>query len=296
MLQCIREVMVLQTFYVDVYFLINFTVDILALYVAVRVAHIRVGILRLSVSAAIGAAMAVADVFLLRLPAVRIPLLILGMLATVLTVSPKTSVRRRGKLLLLFLTVQLLLGGGVSFGYSILDRILENSDIGEVGTENRGALVLSVLVLFSIGVIRLIIMIFTDMMNEKAVRLEITVADTTVEADALLDSGNLVKDPMNMHPVLFIKPSLASRLVPRCVAELNDLDRLDEDYRKRIRLIPVSRVGGTHVMTGVRPDRVVVSCRGKSEAVEFTIAIDKEGGSYGGYEALAPLAAINDAF
>ena len=49
-------------------------------------------------------------------------------------------------------------------------------------------------------------------------------------------------------------------------------------------------------MTGVRPDRVVVT-RGKvSEEIEFTVAIDKEGGTYGGYEALLPLAVIRDAF
>lgn len=286
----------MQTFYVDVYFLINFTVDILALYLAVRVAHIRTNIARLSLSAILGACVAVIDVFLTGKALLRTALVIFGLILTALIIAPRSSLRRRGKLLLVFLTVQLLLGGAVSFGYSLLEQAFENLGITEVGGENRRALVLSVLVLISIGVIKFMIMIFSDMLNEKTVRVEITVADTTVEADAMLDSGNLVKDPMNMRPVLFIKPSLATRLVPRCVTELSDLDRLDEDYRRRIRLIPVTRMNETHVMTGVRPDRVTVTCNGKSEAVDFTVAIDKEGGTYGGFEALAPLAAINDVF
>ncbi len=286
----------MQTFYVDVYFLINFTVDLLALYLAVRVAHVRCGVARLCLAAAIGGAVAVVDVFLPSPSLIR-PLIFIGCLViTAVIVAPGASLRRRGKLLLLFATVSLLLGGAVSFCYSLLDRMLGDLEIEEVGGENRGALILAVLVLFSIGVIKLLIMIFSDMLNEKTVTVEITVADTSVTADAMLDSGNLVKDPMNMNPVIFIKPSLAARLVPRCVTELNDLDKLDEDYRRRIRLIPVTRMNETHVMTGIRPDSVIVISGGKRESISCTVAIDREGGTYGGYEALAPLAAINDAF
>lgn len=286
----------MQTFYVDVYFLINFTVDLLALYLAVRVAHIRCGVARLCLASAIGGIVAVADV-LLPSPSILRPLLFLACLAlTAVIAAPHASLRRRGKLILLFATVSLLLGGGVSLGYSLLDRITGDLEIGEVGGENRSALILAVIVLFSIGVIKLLIMIFSDTLNETTVTVEITVADTSVTADAMLDSGNLVKDPMNMNPVIFIKPSLAARLVPRCVTELNDLDALDEDYRHRIRLIPVTRMNETHVMTGIRPDSVIVTSGGRRESVSFTVAIDREGGTYGGYEALAPLAAINDAF
>ena len=199
--------------------------------------------------------------------------------------------------MLILFAVELLLGGAVSFGYSVLDSLFESVGTGiEGGAENRSALILSVLVLFSIGVIRLLMMIFSDITAERSVSVSITIADTTVTADALVDSGNLVKDPMNMNPVLFIKPELALRLVPRCVAELNDLDMLDLDYRRRIRLIPVTRMDSTHVMTGIRPDRVLVTCRGVTEEMDFTVAIDKEGGTFGGYEVLAPRDAIKDAF
>lgn len=286
----------MQTFYVDVYFLINFTVDILALYIAVRVARVKTGVLRLSACAFIGACAAVIDFFAAEYLVIRLAVVTLSIILLARIITKRASLRRRIKLLAVFLAAMLLLGGGVSLGYSILDRIFGESLEGMTGAENRGALILAVLVLLSIGVVKLLIMIFSDMLAEKSVRVSITIADTTVEADALVDSGNLVKDPMSMRPVLFIKPSLAERLVPRCVADLSDLDLLDEDYRRRIRLIPVSGVNGTHVMTGVRPDRVLLFDGRRQEEVLLTVAIDKEGGTYGGYEALAPLAAIRDAF
>lgn len=286
----------MRTFYIDVYFLINFTVDILALYVSVRVLHAPAKMHRLVIAALLGAAVSVADAFLYALPLLRALLFAASLLFCSLIVMRASGVRRRIKLIAVFFTVELLLGGAVSFFYSALDGVFVSLGLTGEGVENRKALILAVLVLFSIGIIRLLIMIFTDILGEKSVRVSITVADTTVEVEAMLDSGNLVKDPMNMHPVLFIKPTLALRLVPRCVAELNDLDLLDNDYRKRIRLIPVTRVGGTHVMTGVRADKVVVTRGGVSEEIEFTVAIDKEGGTYGGYEALLPIAVIRDAF
>ena len=58
----------MQTFYIDIYFLINFTVDILALYVAVRVLRAGCRLWRLVLSAALGALVAVIDAFLYSLP------------------------------------------------------------------------------------------------------------------------------------------------------------------------------------------------------------------------------------
>lgn len=295
-LQLSCEVIDLRTFYVDVYFLINFTVDILALYVAVRVLHARTRLWRLVLAAMLGAAVAVCDAFLYSFPVLRVIVFAISLVFCSFIAFHSSGKRRRIKFIAVFFTVELLLGGAVNFCYSVLDGVVERLGIIPDSGENRRALILAALVLISIGIIRLLIMIFTDVLGEKCVIVRITVADITVEVEAMLDSGNLVKDPMNMHPVLFIKPTLADRLVPKCVAELKDLDLLDNDYRKRIRLIPVTRVGGTHIMTGVRPDRVVVT-RGKvSEEIEFTVAIDKEGGTYGGYEALLPLAVIRDAF
>ena len=286
----------MRTFYIDVFFLINFTVDLISLYVCVRVLHARARMWRIALAALLGGAVAVVDAFIYTYPLLRVLLFCSGIIGASFIAISVYGIRRRIKFIAVFFTVELLLGGAVSFCYSMLDELFDSLGIKGGGSENRGALILALLVLISIGIIRLLIMIFTDILGERCVRVRITVADTTVEADALVDSGNMVKDPMNMHPVLFIKPDLAIRLVPRCVMELNDLDLLDQDYRRRIRLIPVTRVGGTHVMTGVRPDRVVVTMNGVSEEVDFTVAIDKEGGSYGGYEALLPFAVIRDAF
>ena len=187
-----------------------------------------------------------------------------------------------------------LLGGAVHFAYSVLDRLFEGVDFDlSGGAVNRKALIFSVIILLSIGVFKLLIMLFSGDGERENVRLKIKVGEKSVETEAMVDTGNMVRDPMSMCPVIFIKSSLASRLLPQSVMELCDIDSLDAEYKRRMRLIPVTRLGQTHVVAGFRADEVSVM-RKDWEKGEFTLAIDKEGGTFGGYEALAPSAVIKN--
>ena len=286
----------MEVFYIDVFFLINFTVDILALYTALGVVHIHTGMSRLVLCSVLGAISAIIDVFISEYWVLRAINCVVSLLFLTIFIVKVASVIRRAKLLAVFLAVQMLLFSLVHICFSVLDNALSGLNIEITGVENRRALIFSILTLISIGVIKLIIMLFSDSLSEKSVRVTITIEDVSVEADALVDSGNLVRDPMNMNPVLFIKPSLAKRLVPECITDLTDIDLLDDDYRKRIRLIPVTRLGSTHIVTGVRADSVTVSNGKRQEEVSFTVGIDNEEGTYGGYEVLAPYAAMKNVF
>ena len=75
-------------------------------------------------------------------------------------------------------------------------------------------------------------------------------------------------------------------MIPIEVLDLCDIDHLDVKLQKRIRLIPVSRGDQTHVMTGFLPDSV--RCGEAWQQVDVTLAIDKEDGTYGGFDALIP--------
>jgi stage II sporulation protein GA (sporulation sigma-E factor processing peptidase) len=195
------------------------------------------------------------------------------------------------RLALLFILSELLLGGLVYFAYGLLDKYLLEL-IGDVdsGAENRRALIFSVIILFAIGALKLLIMILSGSKDEKSVTLSIKIGDKSCTTEALVDTGNLVKDPMSMCPVVFLKKSFAGHIFPTAVLNLERLDTLPQDYRRRIRLIPVTRNGETHVITGVRADLVEISSGSETVSVDMTVAIDREEGSFGGYFALVPSA------
>ncbi len=282
----------MKTIYIDVYFLVNFTVDLLALYFSVKLLHIKAGMLRLSLISTICSILAVVDVLIVESFVGGSILFLLVVLVIFFSVPKPCAVARRVKFTVSFFIIMTLLGGIVNLMYTLIDKYIHTT--GEGGAGNRGLLLFSLMILIVIGILRGLMMIFQNKTAEHTVRVSIIVQDKSVECEALIDSGNLAKDPMGLCPILFIKRGLAERFLPRNVIELSDIDSLGVGFRKRIRLIPISRMGQTHIMTGVRADSIIFEIDGRREEVQMTVVIDKEGGTYGGYEALAPLAVIEN--
>lgn len=281
----------MKTIYIDVYFMINFTVDILALFAASRMVCIRTSIHQLVFGGVIGAMLAIAALFL-ESTFLNILISAIFVFSLYRIFCKRLSIRRSVKFMIAFYISSFLISGIVNFVYSILDRYIGDMIPANSETTNRKAIIFSLIILFIIGAIRVFIMMITDSMNVKSTRLMIKLEDKSIEVDALVDTGNLVKDPMNMKPVIFLKSRYAESIVPRSVIELSDLDNLKSDFRKRIRLIPVTRNSKTHVMTGLRVDKVLICKENHREEIDATVVIDKEEGTFGGYYALAPYVAV----
>ncbi len=142
----------------------------------------------------------------------------------------------------------------------------------------------------------MLISFFSSNNNEKSVEVEITFLQNTTVLSALVDSGNLAIDPMDMCPIMLIKREAARSFLPENILDLSDIDSLDYNVKKKIRLVPITRGGTTHVLVGIKADLVRVINKDLSEEICVTLAIDKEGGNFGGFEALMPSAVLDDAF
>lgn len=285
----------MQVLYIDVYFFLNFTIDILAAFFSTKLLRISTSLWRLAVIGGVGAAFAIFDVLSGDGILHRLLIALCFLILSAVLVSKRISLFRRIKYLIAFYITSAIFGGVVQYAYSLLDRYFDEllSYITSADS-NRGALIFALIILFSIGVLRIFIMLFSGSSNSKSVSIKVKIGEVEAVSDALVDSGNLVKDPMSMCPVIFIKESLASDILPREVVELENIDRLENSFKKRIRLVPVTREGKTHVMTGLRPDEIVIMSNGEQEIVDATLVIDKDGGSYGGFECLVPSCIVED--
>lgn len=280
----------LKTLYIDVYFMINLTVDILAVFVSLKMIHIGIKIKRIIICGILGGIFSIVELFISnKIISILLAALVL-LFMTQITCS-RASLSRRIKFLLAFYITTFLISGIVNYMYGLMDKYLKNIAVELNQTTNQKALVFSVMILLMIGALRLFIMMFSSAVNEKSLKIVIDIREKQLEVEALIDTGNLVKDPMNMNPVIFLKRNYAEMIFPKEVIELSRLDTLPSEYRKRIRLIPVTRGGQTHVMTGVKVDSVSIYRNNRGEEIDATVAIDKDGGTYGGYFALAPYVA-----
>ena len=282
----------MQTLYIDVYFLINLTVDFIALYFASVFSKVPTTANRLLLGAFVGGVISVMIVLLPEVWFLKLLVGFLGLPVIVVLSTKRVSLQRRIKVGFAFLIFGALLGAAVYYFYGLLDKYIYNLfDPEDGGVANRKLLLFAMIVLLSIGVFKMLISFFNNIESEGSLELEIKLLDKTVRTEAFIDSGNLAIDPMDMNPILFIKSEFAGCFLPEAVVELGDPDKLEKEMRKRIRLIPISKIEGTHVLTGIKPDSVRIIRKDSSfEEISVTIAIDREAGTYGGFFALIPSA------
>ncbi len=285
----------MQTLYIDVYFLINLSVDLLSLHFAAMLSKIRTATVALFISAVFGSLVASVSIFLPDYAILKLLISVVTLVIMVYIAVFKVNIRRKIKFLFSFVIFEALVGGGVTFVWGLFDRYL--SDVfssTDGGVVNRKALFFALIVLLSIGVFKMLVSFFTDIESCGTVEVEIEFLGKTMRLDAFVDSGNLAHDPMDMAAVLLVKKNAVRGFFPDGLIELSDPDLLTRSVRKRVRLIPISRGGVTQVLVGVKPDRVKIINGERTEEVFVTLAIDKEGGSFDGYNALMPAGALSD--
>ena len=285
----------MQTLYIDVYFLINFTVDLLALYFSYFISGISLKRIPLLLSSLLGGITPCIGLMLGEDHIIKLIYMMLSMVLITCIATVGVGVIRKIRFGISFLILISLIGTLVGFLWEILDHFLCELLIDSAADAvNRKMLMLSTGLLICIGVIKMMLSFFVDGASVNSVRVKIDFLDKSVELDALVDSGNLAVDPMDMQPVMLLKRKDAEMIFPKAVTELGDPDCLDRNVRKRIRLIPVSRGGSTHVLVGIRPDSVSLAKKEGYEQLTLTVAIDREGGTYGGYGALMPYSGIKN--
>jgi len=283
----------MQTLYIDVYFLINFTVDLLSLHLASVFTKIKSSQSGIVISALIGGLYAV---ILLFMPENKL-LFFFGTLCYFLSISilnaKGCSLLRKIKYIIAFLFMEIFLGGTVYFLYGALNEIVSKEAFEEM-ENGRSFIVFSLIMLLAIGVLKILLLLFRNNFSETKVSLKLTVFDSDYFLDAFVDSGNFLVDPMDLSPVMLVKPRFCKKIFPYGTPDICETENISERMKQRIRIIPVSSVSGKKVMCGFRPDSVFVLKNGRSEKINLTIAFDKEEGSFGGFDALIPYAALEN--
>ena len=279
----------MTTVYIDVYFLINFTVDLLAFHLAASFSRLRIKSLRLLLSATLSALLACAMLFVSLSAYASVLVFLSASVVLSYVLVWKISALRRIKLMISFFLFLTIIGGGVYFAFNVIDAYFPEQLATSV--HDRRLLTLSVVVLLSIGVIRLLFLLFFHTTTQKTAHLVIRFMGRVAEFDALVDSGNLLKDPIDLTPVMLIKSDAAKKLFPMGVPQGASCD-IPHELDRFVRLIPINTGCNRSIRIGYRPERVYLANGNRSEEIKVTFIIDEEGGRFGGYEALVPASAL----
>lgn len=133
-------------------------------------------------------------------------------------------------------------------------------------------------------------------------KIKITLNSKNIYSNAIIDTGNFLKEPITKTPVIVIQKNELSGIIPDYI--LDNLDKIINgenvelgDYMSKIRLIPFSSLGKENgILLGLKADNVLIETEEKSIAVNNVIIAIYNGilSKHGKYKSLIGLELLED--
>ncbi|MBQ4115742.1 MAG: sigma-E processing peptidase SpoIIGA [Clostridia bacterium] len=280
--------------YGDVLIIINFSMDFLALYITAKIMHLKLNSKRITLSSLIGALYSLV-ILSLNLSSAISGIISLAM-AFLLTVTAYGKQKRITLLknTVVFYIVNFALGGGITAICNILNIWQNKRNLMINGTFDvlYGDLPFGLLVLLALlcGAFSLVSgKLIKKKSAEKSCSLHITFNQNSTTLEALVDSGNLLREPLSGKPVIITAFNDMRKLIPIELIPLfknKDTGCLGNNlYSAKVRIIPISTVNGNNLLFGLLPDKVSVD----EKIVDVYVAITSDNDNFGGFSAVVPL-------
>lgn len=292
------DLIIEKVIYGDVLMVINFSMDFLALYVTAKIMHLKPKHKLLTLSALLGAVYSLA---VLALGLNGILGGIISLSAAFLLTFTAYGKQKPSALLkntAVFYIVSFALGGGITAICNLLNFWQNRRGIVINGTFDviYGDLPFGLLLILSAvcGLFSLITgRLIKRNVAKRVCSLCITLNGSTATISALVDSGNLLREPISEKAVIIASFGAVRSIIPVELLTLfknKDISGLeDSPYRSRIRLIPASTVNGQGLLFGISPDRVTAD----GKEVDVYVALSSDALDFGGYQAIVPAVIIN---
>ena len=119
----------------------------------------------------------------------------------------------------------------------------------------------------------------------KSVTVEAVLMGRSITLRAMVDSGNLLRDPMSGRSVIVADRRTLSKILPNGFPKEGETCK-DHGLARRLRIIPTQTATGESFLTAVIPDRLTVIENGERRNSDYLIAPADLGGAANGFDAL----------
>lgn len=289
-----------MTIYIDVVFIENLIMNYIILYGTAIISKVTPKQIRLIIASTIGAIYAIiAYMSILKIYSTFILKIILSIIIIYIAFNPQ-NIKTMLKQLILFYLASFVFGGAAFFLIYVVkpqDIILRNGVF--VGTYPLKIAILGAIVGFSIIV--LAFKIVRNKLSKKSLfcNVKIKLNNNEIDTTALIDTGNLLKDPISNMPVIVVERTLLYDILPRQI--LNNLENIlggelenfseeiKNEYISKLKVIPFSSLGKQNgMLLGIKADEINIESEEESITKDNVIVgiYDKSLTKRGEYRAL----------
>lgn len=264
-----KETRVEGEVYADLLFLVNFSMDFLCAYLTATLLHRRMIPWRMGLAAALGGVYAVVALFLTlpRLSALILDAGVCVLMCAVLFAARGVPLRFFGIACAVYAGVSMAMGGMMTALFNLLNRAGLPLEALEGEQDDISAWMFALLAAVSAVAGLRGSKLLRKSASRRFARLSITVDGRTAEMQALVDSGNMCRDPISGRPVIFIEPRRAQVLIGDRGA-----GKPSPEISRRFRLIPTETIDGKRMQTAYLPDKVTITDAGGTHEIDALFA------------------------
>ena len=283
-----------QTVYVDLYFLINFSMDFLCFFLTAKLLDRKRSVGRWLLGAALGGLYADVALFVpLGYGASLLLDLLVGGVMCAVAFGERKRWRSLPLFLLVYAAISMALGGFMTALFHLFNRSALFEGIEQTEGDGISVWVFAVLALLSAGITLLGGRFFRKRTERRYADVEVVYGGRCVRLRALADSGNLLREPVGGRPCIIVDPNRVAQVLPKTLIEagreeIPALERLLQRDMKNVRLIPTKTASGTSMLLGVRMEKITVDSGSGSHVVDAVVVLAKSGDGFGGNDALIP--------
>lgn len=256
-----------MTIYVDIVLLENLCMNYIILFGTAYIIKIKIKHLRILASSMIGAIYAIlAYSGIFEMYANIFVKIILSICMVYIAYNPK-NIKGIIKELIVFYLVSFTLGGcAFALLYIVKPQDIFIKDGVFIGTYPIKIVLLGGVVGFTITYISF--KVVKNRMNKSELIYEIYIRleEKELRLKVMLDTGNMLKDPISNSPVALIDKTKLYELLPKEIldnskemlgGEFKEQDEIDYKYKSRLRIIPFTSVGKQNgMLLGIKADEI----------------------------------------
>ena len=275
--------MIKITIYLDIIFFENLIMNSIILYATSIILKLKPKLFRILISSAIGSIYSIIlYITEMKIYSSIISKIILSIIMTYVAFNPQ-NVKKMWKQILIFYLTSFVFGGVALY----LIYFLKPQDILMKNGMYVGENILKIILLGGIVafvVIKISLKIIKTKISSKDMycNIKIKLNEKEVETTAMLDTGNLVKEPITNTPVIIVESSLLYEMLPKEI--LNNLEEvlsgnlsnipeeIQEKYISKMRCIPFKSLGKENgMLLGIRADEIEVIKEDENKVIKNAI-------------------------
>lgn len=272
-----------MTVYIDVVFLENLILNVIILYATSLIAKINLKIIRTLISASIGSIYAIMYyIFQIGLYSNIIFKFVLSVIMIYVAFNPKEFKTLLKVLILFYLTSFVFGGASLSVIYLVNAQRINIQNGMIIGKYTMNTIFTGIIIAFIVIVIAFKIIKSKISKNDLFCDIRFKINNKEIKTKAMLDTGNLLKEPITNIPVVVVEHKLLYDVIHNEIldnienilgGDLEDIsDEVKSDYISKLKVIPFTSLGKQNgILLGIKADELIVEEMNSEKKIDKVI-------------------------